>query len=115
MHPVRDWLVGLLCFFTVIVVGGAYSAHQFITFRNLDMYEKALNEQTVKYNEVLVDRVLKEYEHRETQYNALHQRQPEEEVLEVESLESSDSSADPAVPSAEQSSEEVVAQPVLES
>lgn len=114
MHPVRDWLIGLSCFFTLVIAGGAYSAHQFITYRNLNIYEGSLNEQTVKYNEVLVERVLGEYAKREEAYQALQTVEIGVQAPEEEGATSTEPAVDQTGTSTEAVQEETP-QPVLES
>lgn len=71
IHPTRDWLIGLLFFFTIIIAGGCYSAYQFVTYRNITVHETVVSETIVKYNSVLVTRMLEQYALRKANYDGV--------------------------------------------
>jgi hypothetical protein len=88
VYPVRDWFIGLGFFFAIVLLGGAYSAHQFVTYRTMNVTETSLTETTVTYNQMLVTRVLEDYYARSVIFNELRQT-PFQQVVLPESHSSS--------------------------
>lgn len=71
IHPTRDWLIALSCFFAIILAGGAYNAAQFVSYRTIDVNEQPVTDTPITYNQALVDQVLRDYQERRMQYDAL--------------------------------------------
>jgi hypothetical protein len=72
-YPVRDWLIGLALFAAIVLLGGGYSAHVFITYRDvaaLKSAEATTLEKTV-YNANTVAEALAIFRAKKTAFDAL--------------------------------------------
>lgn len=70
IHPLREWLIGVFFFLVIIIIGGAYSALLFVEYKNIAADENASQDPVVRYNQVLVEHMLTQYQARSEAYDA---------------------------------------------
>lgn len=69
IHPVREWLLGLLFFFTVVVLGGAVSAYTFLQYTNIAVIDANIIQTHAMYNQILAQTALKNYQLRKDNFD----------------------------------------------
>lgn len=77
MHPVRDWLIGLLLFAIVVIAGGVYCAQTFVTYRNVNTEGGTIDETIIQYNRMMVEQALEAYTARKEAYDTAEISAPE--------------------------------------
>ena len=71
MHPVREWLIGLLGMVLVVVVGVIYSVHLFTTFSNVTEITHTESAISIRYNETLINEAREQFGVRSDKFNEL--------------------------------------------
>ena len=71
MHPVREWLIGLLGMVLVVVVGVIYSVHLFTTFSNVTEITHTESAISIRYNETLINEAREQFSVRSDKFNEL--------------------------------------------
>ncbi len=71
IHPVREWMSGLLFSCIVITIGGALSTYTFLRYTNIVVQEANASQTHVLYNQVLVLKALKLYQSRNEAFTTL--------------------------------------------
>jgi hypothetical protein len=95
-YPVRDWLVGLGIFAVIVLLGGVYSAHVFLTYRDVSALQGAETQSPVKttYNANTVTEALAVYRARKEAFVALG-KNPASEIGPTEAVVSQNASSSP--------------------
>ena len=84
VHPVREWVTGLIIVSLGVVVGGGVSFYMYETTRNVEVAAETISIPTVMYQTSIVQAANAKYEKRRDAYNALIGRAPvSKEVVEV--------------------------------
>jgi hypothetical protein len=71
IHPVREWLWGLLFFFVVVAIGGALSAYTFLRYTDISIEEASVSQTHALYNQTLAIKALKLYQSRNDAFTLL--------------------------------------------
>jgi hypothetical protein len=71
MHPGREWLVGIVAFSFVVIVGSAFAGNLFIKYKNIDSVTGDSGERIPVYKEKVAQDALIEYQKREDAYHAM--------------------------------------------
>lgn len=97
MHPEREWMIGLLVFIIISLLGGLVARNLFLTYRNTDVVTEGSVETVPKYKEVITQDALEQYRVRDSEYLRLRNEELPVVVSEVH-IESDESDASEVLP-----------------
>ncbi len=75
-YAARDWFAGLLICAALVIAAGTFISVQFVEYRNISSESVNVSKEEVKYNEVLVKRMITEYGQKYSQYQMEKQLYP---------------------------------------
>lgn len=71
LHPGREWLVGLLAFSLVVIVGSVWAAKSFMFYWHADSATGGQKQNVPKYQQDWIETVLGEYDQKTADYEAI--------------------------------------------
>lgn len=76
MHPVREWLLGLLGAVAVVVCGVLYSTQLFTTYDKVTEIEQTDSTISIRYNQTVIDDARAQFSARSERFNELRGDRP---------------------------------------
>ena len=74
MHPQREWLIGLILFVTIVLMGGLFAGDIFITYQNIELSEGDSGQSIPIYRDLSVQNSLDLYQVRKKEYDVLREK-----------------------------------------
>lgn len=71
MHPVRDWAIGLIIAVVLFFMSAAWSANEYVTYRDVTVVAQNIDEEVVVYRASMVSAALQEFEQRAILHQSL--------------------------------------------
>ena len=81
LYPVRDWLLGVFVFFSILIAGGVFSVYRFMQYVDISVDTQINDKKVTNYNKTAVDEVLKIYGAKKSEFIAIEQKSQEVPVV----------------------------------